>query len=756
MKRLKIISIHVHNFKGFEEATFHFEGSDAVVLGGMNGFGKTTVFDAIELLFTGKIARMEEYRALHNSTLSTSDEVLPLVYSADKDIVSVEAEVKIDDVLFLLKKTARTRDMKNPVDFTAFGGLVLVENGTDRVLGDEEIEAMGLASFINGYAFLNYLSQEGATSFLLSKDRERAKAISGLFNLEGYDRPLALIDKVLAELNIRKSNTEKRIQDIDNVLLTINQNQAQAVAYQQICASEQYWDKEKPELSLRQYNDLLREGGILDGLSYLCGHYMSYRQYGINSYVKRILESDNLLKELVMYVKYKDKAQLIFLYAEYTEKVKNVYDSLDLLCASQLRINLSDAIIHYIKEDLSVFGAELKNFQTLYSMADKMQKQMASLYELRDRMTDLLYRNASLVSNGECPLCGAKYADSDDLLKNIANQIESTRQNISESQKLIEDQLLKVKVSMLSHIVKPLGEMFAANGITQEVARAFMAIDKTSVEKYINTLDMKFSIQISGEGEIEETVETLRGQIRALIADVDGTLNYNGMTSIYNAFGRYLKKECISEESVEAKRAYLISLYSQSENVRQMKVEKDKMNVMREKIADHVRKLRSMKSELKAKRSAYLTKLLSDIKILFYIYSGRIMQDCRFGRGLFIKENSATSRILITAGLSPNDEVDALYNMSSGQLVSIAIALKLSLNKLYSNTLFLAIDDPVQTMDDLNLWGFIETMRRDFRDHFLLLSTHEYDYESLLKYKFDKWKIKTLVVDMAKTNDYEQ
>ena len=225
------------------------------------------------------------------------------------------------------------------------------------------------------------------------------------------------------------------------------------------------------------------------------------------------------------------------------------------------------------------------------------------------------------------------------------------------------------------------------------------------------------------------------------------------MTLTYNTYGRYMKKECISTECIEAKRAYLISLYSQSENVRQMKVEKENMTAMKGKISDVSRKFRSMKTELKAKRSAYLSKLLSDIKILFYIYSGRIMQDCRFGRGLFVKENSANTRILITAGMSPNDEVDALYNMSSGQLVSIAIALKLSLNKLYSNTPFLAIDDPVQTMDDLNLWGFIETMRRDFRDHFLLLSTHEYDYESLLKYKFEKWNIKTLVKDMAKTNN---
>ena len=184
-----------------------------------------------------------------------------------------------------------------------------------------------------------------------------------------------------------------------------------------------------------------------------------------------------------------------------------------------------------------------------------------------------------------------------------------------------------------------------------------------------------------------------------------------------------------------------------------MNVEKEKNRVMLGKINVSKRNLGSMKRDLKAKRSAYLSKLLSDIKILFYIYSGRIMQDCRFGRGLFVKENSANTRILITAGMSPNDEVDALYSMSSGQLVSIAIALKLSLNKLYSNTPFLAIDDPVQTMDDLNLWGFIETMRRDFRDHFLLLSTHEYDYESLLKYKFEKWNIKTLVKYMAKTNN---
>lgn len=751
MKRLRIISLYVHNFKGFEDETFHFEDYDAIVLGGMNGFGKTTIFDAVELLFTGKIARMEGYRGLHNNKLATSDEVLPLVCSMDSDTVSVEAQVMIDDVILHLKRKTTTRAMKNPVDFSAFGGIILVENGNEIVMDEDKLSEIGLFQFINDYSFLNYLSQEGATSFLLSKDGDRAKVISNLFNLEKYDRPIFLIDKLLVELNSRKTRSETRIQDMKGLMLTINQNQEQTAAYNQICSSEQYWDKETPVLSLQQYNELLKQDGILDRLSYLCEHYSFFVQHKHNRYLQNLLDSDRLLKELVTYVKFKDKELLISMYAEFTGSIKEVYESLDSLTASKLVLQLSNNIVSYITEEhFAAFNAELKNFQTMYNMAEKLHKQFATLYGLRDRMTDMLYRNSSLVSNGECPLCGAKYADSEELLKKIAEHIESTKENISENQKLIEDQLLKVKAAMQSYIIKPMEELFAANEITQDVTGIFLSIDKASAEKYISTLEQKFEVEISGEGVVEDTMEALKNEIRTLVVEVDDSLDYNIMEGVFNSFGRYLKKECISKECIEEKRIYLALMYAQSDNVRQMKAELERMNVLKEKTTDAIRKLKSMKGELKSQRSSYLTKLLSDIKILFYIYSGRIMQDCRFGRGLFVKENSTTSRILITAGLSPNDEVDALYNMSSGQLVSIAIALKLSLNKLYSNTPFLAIDDPVQTMDDLNLWGFIETMRRDFRDHFLLLSTHEYDYESLLKYKFDKWNIKTRVIDMAR------
>ena len=113
-----------------------------------------------------------------------------------------------------------------------------------------------------------------------------------------------------------------------------------------------------------------------------------------------------------------------------------------------------------------------------------------------------------------------------------------------------------------------------------------------------------------------------------------------------------------------------------------------------------------------------------------------------------MKPNFTKKRILFVAG-SYKSDVDALYNMSSGQLVSLSIAFLLALNKLYAHSPILAIDDPVQTIDDINLWGLIETLRHDFNKHFLLLSTHEQDYSQLLTNKFQKWGIRTNLIDMG-------
>lgn len=58
MKKWKISSLKIENFKPFENTSIDFRSASMITLDGPNGFGKTSIFDALELLFTGVIQRI--------------------------------------------------------------------------------------------------------------------------------------------------------------------------------------------------------------------------------------------------------------------------------------------------------------------------------------------------------------------------------------------------------------------------------------------------------------------------------------------------------------------------------------------------------------------------------------------------------------------------------------------------------------------------------------------------------------------------
>lgn len=62
MSKIRIERIKLHNFKGVADLDFSFSDINAIILGGKNGYGKTTIFDAIELVLTGRIDRYKIYK----------------------------------------------------------------------------------------------------------------------------------------------------------------------------------------------------------------------------------------------------------------------------------------------------------------------------------------------------------------------------------------------------------------------------------------------------------------------------------------------------------------------------------------------------------------------------------------------------------------------------------------------------------------------------------------------------------------------
>jgi DNA repair protein SbcC/Rad50 len=138
--------------------------------------------------------------------------------------------------------------------------------------------------------------------------------------------------------------------------------------------------------------------------------------------------------------------------------------------------------------------------------------------------------------------------------------------------------------------------------------------------------------------------------------------------------------------------------------------------------------------------------ILKKIQIPFYIYSGKILQNYQQGLGVFISlgEGKAKRFRFVTGNHIDEDSHDAIHMLSSGQLSVIAIAFLLSLNKIYRNNIlskFLAIDDPVQSLDDLNIHTFIELIRHEFNDYQIIMSTHDDDTARYMNYKFKKFGI---------------
>ena len=58
------------------------------------------------------------------------------------------------------------------------------------------------------------------------------------------------------------------------------------------------------------------------------------------------------------------------------------------------------------------------------------------------------------------------------------------------------------------------------------------------------------------------------------------------------------------------------------------------------------------------------------------------------------------------------------------------------------------IDDPVQTMDELNIASFVELMRNEFMDRQIILSTHEDSFSRYVRYKYSKYGLKANAITL--------
>ena len=199
----------------------------------------------------------------------------------------------------------------------------------------------------------------------------------------------------------------------------------------------------------------------------------------------------------------------------------------------------------------------------------------------------------------------------------------------------------------------------------------------------------------------------------------------------------------MAKEQVEGKILYLQYKSSISKST--------ELNALRNEIKNEllkVYKLRKIRDHLDDLQKLYLNsiddyknQILKKLRVPLLIYTGKILQDYQNGLGVFVSKDEMR---FVSNGDAKHD---ILNTFSSGQLSGFVLAFLFSMNKKFimksgDDIGFILVDDPVQTMDDINISSLIEVLRNDFSNKQIIISTHETDKENYILYKFLKYKLK--------------
>ncbi|MBR1461765.1 MAG: AAA family ATPase [Prevotella sp.] len=758
MKNIRINRIKLHNFKGIRDLDLTLNES-AVILGGKNGYGKTTIFDALELLFTGKIARYSTYtEQFIDGRRAYSQEDRPLVCDQAVAEVSVEAYVTIvldngETAERIFTRKAQTAAMENPVKFNMFKGLKVREREADEpvAMTMEEWQNLGLSHFKQNYAKLNYMSQEEGTQFIKSKDSKRVEEVQFLFNTDHFDRRLNKIDHVLLKVvkdkedgaRAQKRQKEQTIQLLRQYGMD---NAGEAIGYKKLFTGDvqMKWDGESPALSHEEYVQLLQEGGVMDQILLMISKQEEFRKHQWSVALNALLQEAG---NYAFYLTYRTKADTIKQWRGFRQHTVEPFERQDLQHIATYQFVLDDGVKPLLEaERISNIEQMIAGVKQSYQLATQAQRAYNQLITQRNQLAQMVKESAARLEIKNCPLCGQSYETIEQLLAAIGETAGLQQATVGALNNQVAQAFERMKET-IAGAIRDIDAHFGRNGVNADVVERYERLDTSKMERDVERLVNLGILTDMPKATMEETerffVEALKSRIEAY----DETLDYAQMKATFDTYVRYIAKADRTVENIQQKRAYLTGQWNthKANQLKQLGKEVEALNSQLSQLGTLKNQLNGVRAAIMEQKNAYLKKVITDVEILFYVYSGRIMQDSFYGRGLFMK-NVQGKYIYFVSKYS--SDLDALYKMSSGQLVALMMALLLSLNKLYSESKLLAIDDPVQTIDDINVWGFVETLRHEFRDYQLLFSTHELSYGAFLRYKLSNMGIPAKYVDM--------
>lgn len=756
---IEIKRIYLENYKLFtlKELTF---SDNLCVFDGPNGYGKTSIFDAIEFLITGSISRIQESEVIA-ANLSYSKNCL--ANDADKDI-RIKAEFKdtvLDSNLVIalcIPASTGAGKQNNPKSIEQQTQSYILptydipfEIWHEHLVSVDEITSKRKEFFgeqnITFFKILHYIHQEDRLAYFKKTESERGKTITDLFGIEHEVSKLKKINVAQLQLSKKLKNLEDEIKGIENEIKSLPQSANNLINYESLTNGIAPWDNENLGFQGPQSKTLFEQfkGQINDTIAFVNNKQWYFISVAIRQFEK--IESSKRKAAIYGWFLKQSSDTALDDIRKRSETLSYLTDQSEMLSNDQF-INVDWKKICAILdsedalETIVGYVDDLKRAQQNQTNLDKLS---TSFYQARETLAKKK-KSIDSLNDGMCPYCGYHW-DSDKLLQEQFAATKPILENLLGGGNAMFDQALERCRKYYADVFKEKIEAriaYIANDQGVQLLAAFNDFKnfKLSVEncepilRHLQKSENTIKFDIANIDLIESTIAEIKESIPS---NYDALAIEHGFDKIYKeCFSNNTRLDSITVEKLKDKARYVENQYYTSFDKARQNL--DLMRQQREKLEPLQDQMKTYHSALKKSIDSYQKLVIKQIEIPFFLYCSRLLQSYQGGQGVLI--DSKDSRIRFTA---PGGEHDILYTMSSGQLSAVLLAFSLVLNKIYSGTKFktLFIDDPIQCMDDINMISFVELLRREFSDSQIVLSTHEDTFAKYIKYKFSKYNIKS-------------
>ena len=782
---MRILKVEAENFKLFTtkfQAIKDLEKADIVLLNGPNGYGKTSVFDILEFCLTGEIGRINKYtEELAIGKNETGENKILIADESKPSYVKVvlEESEKIIEIKYscppqIGKRKASKENNPHKI-FQCFTRHIFCDEKEvyDREVFLKELKLDGIGEWFDKCCFL---SQDEHLQFLKEAKKSKAKAISFLFEIpvkweEEQEKLKDIIDSLknrqrktsvsyIVRLENRKIELENKIAELEK---RISSDKISGGTDYHCLFEEKriFWDQERVHFDTETYAEAVRE---IDELLYFAEHVRDCRSYLFNLPYRDLKKEFNGGEKISCAehpLEYAYRFYSLIVQEQDLEKrhAKDMKNKILLECIQKKEYgNINWKFVNeekLLSEDrIAEIQRQLAIIKNLESTQGILEKTMSSLKKTRDDL--IRYAKAAVqynvIGDAFCPLCGASYDNWEaleteikketDLLNSLSddsvNQIQTIKEQLYNryfaeiEEKTQKNQQITVSEEMYQKLQEVKKNKFLILEIQKRLQKLNISLPD-SLQESISDVDKGYN----------NLLKSLQEKLQKIPEEVELQLDSKNFKEKYDKFYDNDERKFLeaTAEMFRDKEKYIKFLYYDS-NLKTL----EDMRRELQKVENRKKQLIKVTEDLTAYRDAiddgireYKKKIIRDIEPLLHVYTAKILQQKFNGKSIFIYTDDKIDNIQLINSF--DDKQDILYSMSSGQLSAVALAFLLCMNQIYGSRRacsLLLIDDPVQTIDDVNMVGFVDILRYGFADRQIFVSTHEQKFEWFLRYKYAK------------------